>query len=141
MLIQARSPGIKRTEAIELLKKAVQQYTGDFLADIEVGDWSISQREELRRLYLDNGLTLVHMLFDDALYGDAAEICRTLINRDNYLEAAHYALIRCYARLGERSQALQQYHTLVGILQDDLELPPSPELTVLYDHLWQGEPI
>ncbi len=141
LLIQARSPEIKRTEAIQLLTKAVEQYTGDFLADIEVGDWSITQREELHRLYLDSGLTLVQMLFDDARYSEAAEICRTLINSDNYVEAAHYALIRCYARLGGRSKALQQYYTLVGILQDDLRLPPSPELTVVYAHLCQGEPI
>jgi predicted ATPase/DNA-binding SARP family transcriptional activator len=141
LLMRAKSAEIDRPEAIELLTKAVEQYTGDFLADIEVGDWSITLREELRRLYLDSGLTLVQMLFDDVLYSDAAEICRTLINTDNYLEAAHYALIRCYARLGERSKALQQYHSLVGILQDDLGLPPSPELTVLYDRLCQGEPI
>src|SRR5258708_27193223 len=123
------------------MTKAVEQYTGDFLADIEVGDWSIIQREELRRLYLDSGLALVQMLFDDALYSDAADICRKLIKTDNYLEAAHDALIRCYARLGERSKALQQYYSLVGILQDDLGLPPSPELTLLYDGLCQGEPI
>jgi len=132
---------IKRTEAIELLTEAVQQYTGDFLVDVEVGDWSISKREELNRLYFEGGLTLVQMLFDEARYADAAEICRTLLNQDSYLETVHYALIRCYARLGERSKALQQYHILVGILQDDLGLPPSPEITMLYDHLRQGEPI
>jgi len=43
--------------------------------------------------------------------------------------------------LSERSKALEQYYTLVGILQNDLRLPPSPELTVLYDRLCQGEPI
>ena len=54
------------------------------------------------------------------------------------LEAAHRQLMRSYAALGERGQALRHYQTLVELLRKELGSSPAPESTELYQRLRQG---
>ena len=47
--------------------------------------------------------------------------------------------MRCYARLGERGQALRQYQTLAQTMQSELGSPPAPASAALYDQLKRGQ--
>lgn len=131
----------ERAQAIPYLEAAVKLYRGDFLEDSVDGDWYLLRREELGRMILDALLTLGQLLFAAGGYTEAADIYRQAIAHDNLLEAAHRELLRCYARLGERGQALRHYQTLVELLYDELGLPPSPETTALFERLRRGEAI
>ena len=130
-----------RSQASRMLKEALALYGGDFLADLEVGEWAIFPREELRRRNLEAHLALGEILFADARYAEAVETYRRLIAQDPYLEGAHRELMRCLARLGETSQAVRHYQTLSDILRDELNSSPAPETTLLYQRLRRGDDV
>jgi DNA-binding SARP family transcriptional activator len=127
-------------EAIGHLKEAVRLYGGDFLEGFDGGDWIIAHREELRGLYLDALFALGQLLFAQERYADAAEAYRKLTAANNYYEAGHRELMRCYERLGERGLALRHYSTLRRLLSDELGAPPAAETTALFERLRAGEP-
>nr|MBP7689780.1 bacterial transcriptional activator domain-containing protein [Thermoflexales bacterium] len=127
--------------AIELAQAAVAVYQGDFVEDLLDGDWFWLRREELRRKYLEALVLLGQLHFAQADYRRAAEAYRRAIDKDEVLEAAHRELMRCYARAGERGQALRHYQTLTHILQAELGSPPAAESVALYERLKRGEDI
>ena len=122
---------------IERLEAAVSLYRGDFLSDLASDEWAALRREELRGKYFRAMSTLGELLTAKGVYDRAIELFRNLLAKDLLLEEAHRALIRCYALKGERGLAIRQYQTLVGILQDELGVPPSPETVALFQSLDQ----
>ena len=127
--------------ATVLLQTALDLYQGDFVEDLLEGEWFLLRREELRRKYLDALLQLGLLYFARADYARAAEMYRRVIDKDDVLEAAHRELMRCYARSGERGQALRHYQVLARIMQDELGSPPAPESVALYERLKRGEDV
>ncbi len=127
--------------AIRSLEEAGDLYRGDLLEDLATGEWHQPRRDELRRLYLEALLALGELRFATGRYAEAAAAYRRVIARDNLLEAAHRELMRCYARLGERGQAVRHYQTLVDLLRDELGSPPAPETAALFARLRRGEAI
>ncbi len=129
------------TPAMYSLHQAIKLYEGDFLDDLVEGEWHLTRREELRRICLEALLTLAQLYFQQEHYIQAAEIYHQAIAHDNYLEAAHRGLMRCYARLGDHGQALRHYQSLVTLMQNELGSPPAPETKALFEHLRRGENI
>ena len=134
---QANTP----ERAIAWLQEAIDLYQGDFVEDVVEGEWFLLRREELRRKYLDALLNLGQLLFAQGDYARAAECYRHAIEKDNVLEEAHRELMRCYARLGERGQALRRYQTFSQIMRDELGSSPAPESVALYERLKRGDDI
>ena len=124
-----------------MLQEAIQLYRGDFLEDFLEGEWFLLRREELRRKYLDALLSLGQLLFTQKEYARAAESYRRAIEKDEVLEEAHRELMRCYARLGERGQALRHYQTFEQIMRAELGSPPAPESAALYERLKRDEEV
>ena len=132
---------VEREQAAHLLEEATQLYQGDFLENMDLGEWGIFRREELRQTFLNALLQLGELHFAQESYPAAAEIYRRVLSYDNYLELAHRGLMRCYARSGETSQALRHYENLHRLLQKELGAPPSPETKLLYERLQRGDKI
>lgn len=130
-----------RAEAARRLEEALALYQGDFLADMDAGEWVISAREELRQRSLEARLTLGELYFADARYGQAAEVYRRLITLEPYLETAHRELMRCLARQGETAQAVQRYQRLSRLLLEELKTQPAPETTLLFERLRRGDDV
>jgi DNA-binding SARP family transcriptional activator len=128
-------------QAIGHLQDAVKFYRGDFLQDGLDGEWFVARRAELRKDNLDALLSLGHLLFAETNYAQAAVAYQQVIEQDNYVEAAHRELMRCYVRLGEQAQALRHYQKLVELLRDELGSPPAPETTALFQRLRRGETV
>jgi DNA-binding SARP family transcriptional activator len=139
-LIQAGNARTPQT-AIALLEEAINLYQGDFVEDYLEGEWFLLRREDLRRKYLDALIDLGRLRFQQADFVRAAGMYRRAIEKDEMLEEAHRELMRCYARLGERGQALRHYQTLEQIMQDELGSPPASESIALYQQLKRGEEI
>jgi predicted ATPase/DNA-binding SARP family transcriptional activator len=127
--------------AITHLEQAVALNQGNFLEDCTTGDWYSPPRERVHKLYIEALLTLGELLFSAGHYERAAAVYQQAIARDEYLEAAHHELIRCYARQGERGQALRHYQHLVEFMREELDLPPDTATTALVDRMRQGEEI
>jgi DNA-binding SARP family transcriptional activator len=80
-------------------------------------------------------------LFAETNYAQAAAAYKQVIEHDNYVEAAHRELMRCYARLGEQAQALRHYQELVELMHDELASPPAAETSALFERLRRGEEV
>ncbi len=120
------------------LEEALTLWPGDLLEDFVESDWHLLRREELRRRYLQALFQLGEFRFDSGRYTEAAQAYRQALEHDNLLEDGHRALMRCYARLGERGQALRQYETVAALMRTELNATPAPETTALYERLRQG---
>ena len=69
--------------------------------------------------------------------GDLA-LARRWLELDPLHEPAHRALIRLYARSGDRAAALAQYRECVRTLSRELGVPPLAETTRLYEAISEG---
>jgi non-specific serine/threonine protein kinase len=127
--------------ASTLLQEAIAHYQGDFVEDFLAGEWFLLRREELRRKYLDALLSVGQLHFAQNQYAPAAEFYRRALEKDDMLEEAHRELIRCYARLGERGQALRHYQTFEQMMRAELGAAPAAATAALIEQLKRGEEI
>lgn len=135
----------RRAAAGGRLEEAAALYRGDFLTGFSLRDsepfdeWQRAQAEALRE-ELKRVLT---RLTDDAVAkGDEARAiahARRGVETDPLDESAHVALIRAYARAGDRSSALRQYHECVRVLDRELGVAPLPDTRALFAAIEKGE--
>ncbi len=130
-----------KAQVIAALEEATSLWRGDFLADVPVGDWAIGHGEALRQTCLEALLELGQLYLAAAEYKRAVKTFHRVLALDSFLELAHRELMRCYGRVGERSQAMRHYQTLRQLLQDELGIPPSPETRLLYERLRRGDEV
>jgi predicted ATPase/DNA-binding SARP family transcriptional activator/Tfp pilus assembly protein PilF len=130
-----------RSAAIQRLESAVQLWRGDFVEDLDAGEWAIFQREELRQRYVQALIDLGALHFADAHYDRAAAAYRRLLSLDAYLELAHRELMRCLVRQGEVGHALQHYQRLREMLRQELQAEPSPETVMMYERIKRGDEV
>lgn len=127
--------GADSGRAVAALAAAEALYGGDLMAEEVYEDWPVARREEARDAYLDI-LDRLSRHYEAA--GDD-ENClaygRKLLDLDNCREDIYRRLMRVYARRGERSLALRQYHRCVAALRAELDVDPLPETTALYAKL------
>src|SRR5579884_1517762 len=125
-------------EAMALYERACKLYTGPFLPEDLYAEWSFIAREELTKAYL----TMCYALAESALakgnYHVAIQWATAILKVDRCEEQAHRQLMRAYAALKRRSEALRQYRLCQQILRDELGVPPMPETQRLLQTLLQG---
>jgi predicted ATPase/DNA-binding SARP family transcriptional activator len=136
-----QAPAKLPLQAVLSWETALSLYRGDFLEDIETGDWSVLQREALRQRYLEALLVVGRARFAHQHYIRAARAFLQLLGHDSYHETAHRELMRCYARMGERGRGLQHYQALFAQMREELGFAPDPATTDLYERLRRGEQI
>jgi len=136
-----QAPAKPSLQAVLSWETALSLYRGDFLEDIETGDWSLLQREALRRRYLEALLVVGRARFAHEHYAQAARAFLQLLSHDSYHETAHRELMRCYARMGERGKGLQHYQALFAQMREELGWLPDPATTDLYERLRLGEQV
>jgi DNA-binding SARP family transcriptional activator len=134
-------PPTTRTRAIECLEDATQLWRGDFLEDIDAGDWAIFRRENLRQAFLQGLLDLAQLYLAEARYADAVTTLQRMLAFDNYLEVAHRELMRAYARQGDAARAVRHYGELRRLMREELGAEPSAETMLLYERLKRGDDI
>lgn len=119
-------------------ERVLSLYGGDFLPEDLYEDWATRRRDRLRRLYcslLENAaeLSLLH-----AKGQRAAEYLLTLLEYNPADEQTHRQLMQTYARMGRRSDAVNQYQRLRDVLREELRTNPLPETTELFRAIQAG---
>lgn len=104
---------------------AVQHYQGDFLDSLDY-PWCEGLRTHFREVYLQVLRRLAKYEQDRGRPEQAALWWQRLVEADPLGEEAHMALVQCYVQTGRRSAAVQQYRTLVRMLQRELGVKPTP---------------
>lgn len=126
--LQARA-GDSRAAA-SCYRRALRLYRGDLCVSAEVS--AVVERERLRALYLTVLARLADFAFGLQDYSDCLDYSRCLLAADPCREDAHRLVMRCYVRLGERSQALRQFRLCETILRNEFDAAPEPATTSLF---------
>jgi DNA-binding SARP family transcriptional activator len=116
------------------LQTAVALYRGD-LCDGLYADWVLSAREQLARQQLQALGELMATCLARQAYAEAATYGQTILAADPLREEVHRALMLCYWRLDQPSQAIQQFHHCASLLLDELHILPLPETRALYQQI------
>lgn len=117
-------------------RAAVALCRGDLLEGLDY-PWCEAPRARARSLYLDSLRHLSRHLTQSHRWSEAVECLQLLVQADPLGEDGHVALMECFAATGNRNAAIQQYRTLVRLLDDELGLTPSPGAEALYQQLLQ----
>jgi DNA-binding SARP family transcriptional activator len=119
--------------AIEAYLQAVQLYRGDLCtgSDIE----HVVEREHLRARYLTLLARTADHFFKQSDYLSCLRFTSTLLANDPFREDAHRMAMRCYARSGERSQALRQYRLCEQVLRAEFDAAPERATVELYEQV------
>jgi len=114
-------------------------YAGAFLPDDQGEPWSVAARERLRGRFIDllsNGAAAMESADD---LSTAVRCYLRGIEADPVVEAFHQGLMRCYERLGRRTEAISAYRRMKQMLSVVLGVPPSEASQRLYQRLLDGQ--
>ncbi len=120
------------------LSKAVELYSGDFLAGFSLrdssnfDDWQFYQADALRR---DLASALEHLVQCYSASGDfesAIAYAQQWLSLDRLNESAHRLLMQVFAWNGQQSAALHQFRECVQVLDRELGVAPLESTTRLY---------
>src|SRR6266566_1291609 len=113
-------------------------YKGDYLPEDLYEDWAQRRRDRVRRVYswlLENAAKVT---LENAQGQRASEYLQALLERNSADEQTHRQLMLVYARMGRRSDALNQYQLLREALREELDAQPLTETTELFRRIQSG---
>jgi predicted ATPase/DNA-binding SARP family transcriptional activator len=130
---------------VDVLTKAVDLYRGDFLSGFVLADtapfadWQFQQAETFRLEFADVLERLVDIHAQRGEYEMALPYARRWLALDQLNEAAHCAIMRLLAGLGDRAGLVRQYEACVQILKAELDIDPQLETRELYKAILHGK--
>jgi DNA-binding SARP family transcriptional activator len=127
-----------RAEMIARYEQACRLYHDPFLAEDLYADWSIRLREQLMQAYIAMCGVLCNHFLETGRYENALHWARTMLEANRCDEEAYRNLMRAYAALGRRNDALRQYHCCGKVLLEELNVSPMPETVQVYHDILAG---
>jgi predicted ATPase/DNA-binding SARP family transcriptional activator len=121
--------------ALPQLRRAIAAYGGDFLAGSTAGDWATTRRAGLRRAYERALGAAGRLLVAGGRVSEAIEVYRRAIAHEPLDEAAHRALMECWAAAGQPGRAMRHYEELRDLLRAEVGSAPAAQTTALYARL------
>lgn len=122
------------TSDIENLEQAIYLYRGELLNNV-YDDWVSHDR---RRLHADYLSALSHLGRHYCAIGQvdrSLERYLEILRWDPLSENAHQAVMQIYYVQGHRALALQQYESCCKVLENELDLKPTPETRRLAERI------
>jgi DNA-binding SARP family transcriptional activator len=121
--------------ALPHLRRGIAAYGGDFLAGSTAGDWAATRRAGLRRAYEHALGAAGRLLVADGRVREAIDVYRRAIAHEPLDEAAHRALMECWAAAGQPARAMRHYEELRELLRTEVGGAPAAQTTALYARL------
>jgi DNA-binding SARP family transcriptional activator len=113
-------------------ERAVELYRGDYLIEDLYDDWTMVERERLSDAYMDVLVKLAVHYMEIGQYHESIRGSYRVLEKDRCHEDSYRLLMRCYARLGLRGRALDQYRICERILEQEYGTTPSCETQSLH---------
>ncbi|MCB0163527.1 MAG: bacterial transcriptional activator domain-containing protein [Anaerolineae bacterium] len=120
-------------KGITFYEDALTLYKGDLGGDSSIQ--TIIERERLRAAFLDLLASLSDYAYSEEDYTKALAYIHRLLKHDPCREDAHRQAMRCYVRLGIRTQALRQYQLCDQILAAEFDIKPELATQELFDQI------
>ena len=98
-------------------------------------DWVQTERERFRQLRLSAIETLCDRKASEGRLGEALELGLLSVAAEPLRESAHRALIRVHIATGNAVEAIRQYGACRRLLNEQLGIEPTEQLTALIDAL------
>ena len=139
-----RKEGLLSQASTLKLEQILALYRGNFLEGFSVYDsqgfeeWLMLERERLQQAVIEGFDHLVESYLAHAMYDQAIGQARRLIQLDSLREEAYFQLMTALALTGQRTAALEQYAQCQRVLETELGIAPSQELTELYGKIQVG---
>ncbi len=121
-------------QAEQAYKKMIELYRGKY-AEAFYSDWCNIRRDALHQSLIEAHRQLALIAWHNDAWEESLQQWQHLLALDPCLEAAHYGIMRCYARQGKRDLALRQYQRCSRELYQQLGVEPGPSLQKLYQRL------
>ena len=122
------------------LSRAIELYQGSFLAEDGGEAWPVATRERLRGRFIHALSRHAERLEAHDDYEGAVSVYLRGLDADPMMEAFYQGLMRCYQRLGRRSEGISAYQRLRQVLSVSLGLTPSPSSEKLFQALRTQSP-
>jgi ATP/maltotriose-dependent transcriptional regulator MalT/DNA-binding SARP family transcriptional activator len=122
-----------------LLKEALELYVGEYLPTARYDSWAASEREYLAVLFLQTVDQLCGFAYSQGEYNEVIELCQRILSQDNCWEQAYRYMMKAYDKLGERGQIGRTYQKCVEALQNEIDVSPAEETTLLFTQLTKND--
>jgi DNA-binding SARP family transcriptional activator len=119
----------------DLMRRALSLYEDDYLPECLYEDWSASQRQRLRDLYVMTAERLARCLLRARQWDEVLALCEAILARDDCREAAYRLMMRAHAAAGNRAQVQGSYQRCATALRDGLGIEPAAVTKALLDKL------
>ena len=129
----------RRSQDPAAYRAVLDLYAGELLPADRYEEWTENRREYLQGLYLTLLIELAGLYEERGEYGPAVETLRSAVTEEPNLEKAHASLMRLYALLDQRGEALAQYERLRQGLSGRLSTEPGATTQRLRDKIAAGE--
>ena len=139
------APTAAPTVEPDILQELLNLYTGEFLAGFQVEEasvferWMLAQRRHLHDLHVQGLRLRTQQHLEQGKYAEGLEINHYLLTLEPWREEAHEQRMLLLAHSGQRSAALQQYTRCCQALAEELDVPPMPHTTTLYEQIKSGQ--
>jgi len=120
-------------------QKVLATYGGTFLPEDEGESWSVAPRERLRGKFIDALSRYGSTLESEGDLPGAVQCYMRGIDADPIVESFHLGQMRCYERLGKRTEALSAYRRLKHTLSVVLGVSPSEVAQRLFQDMLQRQ--
>ena len=132
------------TEAGAHVATLMSLYQGPLLQGIQLNDlleldlWLGAERERLQQQYFQALSTLIHIQAAAGKWSEVLTIAHSVVALDPLQESMYHMLMKAYAYLGQRTNALRQYDLLKAALDRELGVAPLVETQQLRDAIVNG---
>ncbi|HWU05193.1 MAG TPA: BTAD domain-containing putative transcriptional regulator [Streptomyces sp.] len=124
----ARAPG---PECVALPDTAL---LGDLLPGW-YDDWVLLERERLRQLRMQALEAVATRLSSLGRHGEALQAAHAAVRAEPLRESAHRVMVSIYLAEGNVAEAVRAYELFRTVLEDELGLPPTEQMTRLVQHI------
>jgi len=126
-----------RRGTLESLRTAVELYAGDFLAG-DTADWLQPMRVKMAAARACALETIVEELLMREQFAAALSFGLDLVSAERGHENGTRQVMRCFASLGQRTRAIEQYDFLTAYLAEQIGVEPTAETTELASRIAAG---
>jgi DNA-binding SARP family transcriptional activator len=98
-------------------------------------EWVLIETEEWRQLRLHALEAMADSLAAEGRWAEAIGAAQAAIRGEPLRETSHAALIRVFLAEGNQTEALGQFERYRTLLNNELNLDPTPNITDLVDHM------
>ncbi len=127
-------------ETIEVSRKALDLYRGDFLSQATDADWATSERNRLCARFLLLSIQLGELLTRRGDYRAALAVLDPVLRMEPWNEDATVLKMRCYAKAGARSMATTAFRSCVEALTSEFGITPAARTVRVYEQIRSAGP-